>query len=113
MKDAAQPWQVLINQSTHERVSEVVTAEAIEPLTVKGKSEPINAFAVSAYNGDRAAMDESLRPAVTAPEVVPAVEVEAVTSVDVSPVPAEVGIGSLDGDEGGKRYTVGTTDSRR
>ena len=76
LKDAAQPWQVLINQSTHERVSEVVTAEPIEPLTVKGKSEPITAFAVSAYTGDTSALAEPLPPQATAPALAPVVTVE-------------------------------------
>ncbi len=106
LKDAAQPWQVLINQSTHERVVDVITAEAIEPLTVKGKSDPINAFAVSAYNGDRAAMDESLQPAVTTSVVTTAVDVEPITSAELSPAGAEIEKESLDREEGRRRYNV-------
>ena len=84
LKDAAQPWQVLINQSTHERVSDMISAEAIEPLTVKGKSEPIAAFAVSAYIGDRSALDDSSQPAVTTSVVTAAVALEPVTSTEQS-----------------------------
>ncbi len=52
LKDVAQPWQVLIGETTFERAKEVIAAEAVAPFTVKGKQEPIKAYAATRYTGD-------------------------------------------------------------
>ena len=43
-EQAAAPGEVLIGASTHELVKSAVDAEAVEPLTLKGKAEPVPAF---------------------------------------------------------------------
>ncbi|MBM3153185.1 MAG: GAF domain-containing protein, partial [Chloroflexi bacterium] len=40
----AQPGQILIDQNTYEIVARQVVAEALEPLQVKGKSQPVKTF---------------------------------------------------------------------
>ncbi|MDE2992372.1 MAG: adenylate/guanylate cyclase domain-containing protein [Chloroflexota bacterium] len=52
LKDVAKPWQVLIGETTFERAKEVIAAEAVAPFTVKGKQEPIQAYATTRYTGD-------------------------------------------------------------
>ena len=52
LKDVAQPWQVLIGETTFERAKEVIAAEAVVPFTVKGKQAPIKAYAATRYTGD-------------------------------------------------------------
>ena len=44
MEQAAVPGEVLIGASTHELVQGAVDAEPVEPLVLKGKSEPVAAF---------------------------------------------------------------------
>src|SRR6478752_7335635 len=39
-EQAAEPGEVLISESTHALVREAVRAELVEPLSLKGKSEP-------------------------------------------------------------------------
>ena len=43
-EQAAAPGEVLIGEATHALVREAVVAEPVEPLTLKGKSEPVPAF---------------------------------------------------------------------
>ena len=43
-EQVAEPGQILIGAATHALVSEQVDVEAVEPLTLKGKSEPVPAF---------------------------------------------------------------------
>ena len=43
-EQAAEPGQVLIGAETHALVHEAVVVEPVEPLTLKGKSEPVPAF---------------------------------------------------------------------
>ena len=43
-EQAAAPGEVLIGASTHELVQGAVEAEPVEPLVLKGKSEPVPAF---------------------------------------------------------------------
>src|SRR5215831_9725828 len=43
-EQAAEPGEVLIGESTHALVREAVAAEPVEPLTLKGKSEPVPAY---------------------------------------------------------------------
>lgn len=51
LKDVAKPWQVLVNQTTYERIADVTVAEQVEPFQVKGKRDPIIAYDVTAYTG--------------------------------------------------------------
>jgi class 3 adenylate cyclase len=44
LEQAAGPDEVLLGETTHRLVRTAVEAEAIEPLTLKGKSEPMPAF---------------------------------------------------------------------
>ncbi|HEV8421399.1 MAG TPA: adenylate/guanylate cyclase domain-containing protein, partial [Actinomycetota bacterium] len=44
LEQSAQPGEVLIGEPTYRLVRDAVTAEPVEPLTVKGKDEPITAF---------------------------------------------------------------------
>jgi class 3 adenylate cyclase/tetratricopeptide (TPR) repeat protein len=43
-EQAAVPGEVLIGASTHALVREAVVTEAVEPLVLKGKSEPVSAY---------------------------------------------------------------------
>ena len=43
-EQAAAPGEVLIGEATHALVHEAVVAEQVEPLTLKGKSEPVTAY---------------------------------------------------------------------
>jgi class 3 adenylate cyclase/tetratricopeptide (TPR) repeat protein len=43
-EQAAQPGEVLIGEATHALVREAVVAEPVEPLTLKGKSQPVSAY---------------------------------------------------------------------
>ena len=43
-EQAAAPGEVLIGETTHSLVREAVVAEPVEPLELKGKSEPVAAF---------------------------------------------------------------------
>jgi class 3 adenylate cyclase len=43
-EQAAEPGEVLIGESTHALVHEAVVAEPVEPLSLKGKSEPVAAY---------------------------------------------------------------------
>jgi class 3 adenylate cyclase/tetratricopeptide (TPR) repeat protein len=44
LEQAAGPGEVLLGGSTHRLVRDLVTAERVEPLTVKGKAEPVAAW---------------------------------------------------------------------
>jgi len=44
LEQSAQPGEVLIGEATYRLVRDAVTAEPAEPMTVKGKDEPITAF---------------------------------------------------------------------
>ena len=56
LKDVAAPWQVLISAATYERVAALITAQAVPPLTVKGKREPVSAYELDAFTGDATAL---------------------------------------------------------
>jgi class 3 adenylate cyclase len=43
-EQAAAPGEVLIGEATHALVHDAVTTEPVEPLTLKGKSEPVPAY---------------------------------------------------------------------
>jgi class 3 adenylate cyclase/tetratricopeptide (TPR) repeat protein len=44
LEQAARPGEILLGRDTHRLVAHAVEAEAVEPLSVKGKREPIEAF---------------------------------------------------------------------
>ena len=44
LEQAAAPGEVLIGEATHALVHDAVTAEPVEPLALKGKSEPVSAY---------------------------------------------------------------------
>jgi class 3 adenylate cyclase/tetratricopeptide (TPR) repeat protein len=44
LEQAAAPGEVLIGESTHRLVRELVEAEAVEPIAARGKSDPVPAF---------------------------------------------------------------------
>src|SRR4051794_14633536 len=44
LEQAAPPGEVLIGEATHALAHEAVVAEPVEPLTLKGKSEPVPAY---------------------------------------------------------------------
>ena len=56
LKDVAKPWQVLVGPETQARLTGSVEAEALEPLHVKGKADPVAAYEVTRYTGDAAAL---------------------------------------------------------
>src|SRR5262249_26233060 len=43
-EQAAEPGEALIGEATHALVHDAVTAEPVEPLTLKGKAEPVPAY---------------------------------------------------------------------
>jgi class 3 adenylate cyclase len=51
LEQAAQPGEILIGAATLALVRDAVDAEAIEPLALKGKAEPVAAFRLSAVKG--------------------------------------------------------------
>jgi class 3 adenylate cyclase/tetratricopeptide (TPR) repeat protein len=44
LETSAQPGEILLGEATHRLVSAAVEAEAVEPLTAKGKAEPLRAW---------------------------------------------------------------------
>jgi predicted ATPase/class 3 adenylate cyclase len=52
LEQTAGPGEVLIGGSTFQLVRDAVSAEAVEPLTLKGKSLPVQAHRVHAVSGD-------------------------------------------------------------
>ncbi|MGZ4256500.1 MAG: adenylate/guanylate cyclase domain-containing protein [Gaiellaceae bacterium] len=52
LEQAAQPGEVLIGESTFGLVAGVVDAEPVEPLSLKGKSEPVPAFRLLAITSE-------------------------------------------------------------
>jgi class 3 adenylate cyclase/tetratricopeptide (TPR) repeat protein len=51
LEQAAQPGEVLVGEATFALVRKTVEAESVEPLTVKGKSDPVPAFRLVAAGG--------------------------------------------------------------
>ena len=52
LEQAAEPGTILIGDVTHDLVRSVVTAEPVDALTLKGKSEPVTAFRLLAVLGE-------------------------------------------------------------
>ena len=51
LEQAAQPGDILIGAKTLALVDEVAVVDALEPLTLKGKSNPVPAFRLDAITG--------------------------------------------------------------
>ena len=52
LEQAAQPGEILIGEASFALVREAVEAEAVEPLELKGKAEPVPAFRLVAVGGE-------------------------------------------------------------
>jgi hypothetical protein len=52
LEQAARPGEVLIGEATFRLIQELVDAEPVEPLSLKGKSEPVPAFRLRAVTGE-------------------------------------------------------------
>jgi class 3 adenylate cyclase/tetratricopeptide (TPR) repeat protein len=52
LQQAAAPGEVLIAQPTHRLVRDLVAAEPIEPLAVRGKEHPVEAYRLEAVTGE-------------------------------------------------------------
>jgi class 3 adenylate cyclase len=63
LEQTATPGEVLLGESTYRLVRALVEAEAVEPLELKGKSEPVPAYRMTAVAGGTSAPP---RPRVTA-----------------------------------------------
>ncbi len=57
LEQAAQPGEVLIGAETLRLVHDAVAVEAVEPLVVKGKSEPVQAWRLLAVTGESVRRD--------------------------------------------------------
>src|SRR4051812_28131601 len=62
LEQAAAPGEVLLGESTYRLVRDAVTAEAVEPLAAKGKSEPLTAFRLAAVIEPRSRPHRSQTP---------------------------------------------------
>jgi len=51
LQQAAAPGEILISQSTHRLVRDVVAVEPVEPLAVRGKELPVGAYRLKAVTG--------------------------------------------------------------
>lgn len=65
LKDAAEPWQVLIGKSTYDRTHATITASALPPLAIKGKQERVLAYAVTSTVNDTAGGVDGVQSTVT------------------------------------------------
>jgi class 3 adenylate cyclase/tetratricopeptide (TPR) repeat protein len=65
LEQAAKPGEVLLGQETYALLREAVTVEPVEPLTLKGKSEPVPAFRLA----DVVALSAAPEPRLEAPMV--------------------------------------------
>jgi class 3 adenylate cyclase/tetratricopeptide (TPR) repeat protein len=57
LQQAAAPGETLIGDVTHRLVAGTVTAEPLEPLAVRGKSEPLTVWRLSGAGGERRGAD--------------------------------------------------------
>jgi class 3 adenylate cyclase len=74
LEQAAKPLEILMGDLTYQLVSNAVDAESVEPLTLKGKAEPVPAYRLVAMRSSR----DSARPQ-DAPMVGRAAELEQLT----------------------------------
>jgi class 3 adenylate cyclase/tetratricopeptide (TPR) repeat protein len=64
LEAAAQPGDILIGEATHRLVRDAVEAEHVEPLSLKGKAEPVSAFRVFGVAPGTALPPRALRSAM-------------------------------------------------
>jgi class 3 adenylate cyclase/tetratricopeptide (TPR) repeat protein len=64
LEAAAEPDEILIGASTHQLVRDSVRTERVEPLTLKGKAEPVAAFRVLGVTPGTGQAPRSLRSAM-------------------------------------------------
>ena len=64
LEQAAGEMQTLIGQPTYELVHDAVEVEAVEPLTLKGKSQPVPAYQLNAVRGEIGVARRLERPMV-------------------------------------------------
>ena len=62
LEQAAPPVEVLIGETTYRLVSSSVDVERLEPLTLKGKSEPVPAYRLLAVDRDQVSVDRPRLP---------------------------------------------------
>ena len=60
LEQAAAPGEILLGVSTHTLTRDAVEVEAVEPLTLKGKSEPVPAFRLISISGTAAGRERHL-----------------------------------------------------
>ncbi len=63
LEEAAQPGEILVGTSTHGLVRDVVTAERIGPLALKGRADPVTAFRLVSVASDRPTTSRRLESA--------------------------------------------------
>ena len=64
LEAAAEPGEILIGASTHQLVRDSVQTESVEPLSLKGKAEPVAAFRVLGVTTGTGQASRSLRSAM-------------------------------------------------
>jgi class 3 adenylate cyclase/tetratricopeptide (TPR) repeat protein len=64
LEQAAGEMQTLIGQPTYELVHDAVEVQAVEPLTLKGKSQPVPAYQLNAVRGEIGVARQLERPMV-------------------------------------------------
>jgi class 3 adenylate cyclase len=64
LEGAAAPDSVLVSQSVYERIGSRFETEAVDPVTVKGKAEPLQAYRVVRYRPSTPAPTQATTPFV-------------------------------------------------
>ena len=64
LEGEAAPDSVLVSQSVYERIGSQFESEAVDPLTVKGKAEPLQAYRVIRYRSSKPAPTHEATPFV-------------------------------------------------
>jgi class 3 adenylate cyclase/tetratricopeptide (TPR) repeat protein len=60
LEQAAPPGEILLDETTYRLVKDAVEVEALEPLELKGKSEPVPAYRLTAIHTDTAGHERHL-----------------------------------------------------
>ena len=64
LQQAAQPGEILIGEETLRLTRDAVDVEAVEPLSLKGKAEPVAAYRLRSVHGDEAVVRQLDTPMV-------------------------------------------------
>jgi class 3 adenylate cyclase len=64
LQQAAQPGEILIGEETFRLTRDAVDVEAVEPLSLKGKAEPVAAYRLSSVHGEDAVVRQLDTPMV-------------------------------------------------